>query len=196
MKTEDLRDDTYFINTGTYAVYYKNGHLQADVNTPTKDWHAQTRRFDENRWQKVEISWSKDDGLELYVNNEKLAGDERGTSHAPRQPRDWNMYFGRPNNQRVGSYTNGYIDEVDVWYATRDILVIFGYLDDRKLQLFYGPLLMMRRCNTCGLTQFRPFVSLHMSNVCRICVHSHIFYRRHFIKNILFSGTSIKFLKF
>ena len=136
--TEDLPDDTYFINTGTYAVYYKDGHLQADVNTATRDWHAQTRRFDENRWQKVELSWSKEDGLELYVNNEKLAGDEQGTGHAPREPRDYNMYFGRPNNQRVGRYTNGYIDEVDVWYATRDILVIFGYLDERKFQLFYA----------------------------------------------------------
>ena len=133
MKTEDLPDNTYFINTGTYAVYYQDGYLQADFQTPRQDWHAQTRRFDSSsRWQKVDVSWSKDDGLELYVNNEKLAADEDGTTHAVRQIRDYNIYFGRPNTEGVGRYTHGYLDEVKVWYSIRDILKIFGYLPDRK----------------------------------------------------------------
>ena len=84
----------------------------------------------------VDMSWSKEDGLELYLNNEKLSADEEGTPHPKRPaPRDYNMYFGRPSTERVGRNHQGYIDEVDVWYATRDVLIIFGYIDNSKYQL-------------------------------------------------------------
>ena len=64
IRTEtDTPDETYFLSTGTYALYYRDGALHAEVMSPTRDWHAQTRRFNPtNAWQKVRhcfvIIWS------------------------------------------------------------------------------------------------------------------------------------------
>ena len=166
VKTEDLPDNTYFINTGTLAVYYKDGYLQADAKTPRQDWHAQTRRFDSSRWQKVDVSWSQEDGLELYVNNEKMAADERGTTHAARQIRDYNIYFGRPNSEGVGRYTDGYLDEVKVWYAIRDVLKIFGLLDRKFFTIIKYRLRTTTLVKACSRLTFYPLrVRHHRHNV-------------------------------
>lgn len=92
----------------------------------TKTWEVETNRIRLNDWQKLEVSWDEQKGLQLYVNKEKVASTTQFTV-LPRPPRvtDYTVYLGRPNEDtRDGTYANAKIDELEFWFANRDLIKI------------------------------------------------------------------------
>lgn len=87
-------------------------------------WEVETNRIRLNDWQKVEVSWDEQKGLQLYVNKEKVASTTEYTvlRHTP-DVTDHNVYLGRPNEDiRDGTYANVQIDELEYWFGNRDLI--------------------------------------------------------------------------
>jgi hypothetical protein len=72
----------------------------------------------------LEVSWDEQKGLQLYVNKEKVASTTDYTVlTAPPRVTDHIVYLGRPNEDETGGrYADAKIDELEFWYANRDLL--------------------------------------------------------------------------
>jgi len=72
----------------------------------------------------LEVSWDEQKGLQLYVNKELVASTADYAVHPqPTRIDDYTIYLGRPNDDRTdGSYADAKIDELEFWYANRDLL--------------------------------------------------------------------------
>jgi len=125
-----LSNNQHFISSGPYAIFYRNGRLHAEFRTPTKTWTTSASGIDRNQWQHVEVTWHEDRGLQMYINDQQVASTNNYQSHSPQDISDYKVYIGKPGGGRDGTYANGKIDEVEFWYAPRDVLGAFGVLAD------------------------------------------------------------------
>jgi hypothetical protein len=93
----------------------------------------QTTELKPDRWQFVEIDWSEEGGLGLYINNRLVARASRPTVRGGDlggpNPELEQFYLGRGDgtlsNSRYGNMT---IDDFEFWYGNRDWLLAFDYI--------------------------------------------------------------------
>nr|KAG5710229.1 hypothetical protein BaRGS_006748 [Batillaria attramentaria] len=125
IKPMQLRDNIHFISAPSYALFYEDGQLKAEFNTPTRSWSVSTRNFRTDEWQRVTLAWHSKKGLTLYINDELMdteAGVERLQSD---QPISDKVYIGRTQaDTRLTA--NMQADEVQVWYDYLDQLRATG----------------------------------------------------------------------
>ena len=111
-------------------VYYKNGYLYAVFRAPGgQQWLVKSNQLAADQWQMVDISWDPQTGAEMYLNGQRV--DSMTLPMAPDQPYDPDrrFYIGRANsNMRLEKYSNGIIDDVQLWEARRDYLLGMGLL--------------------------------------------------------------------
>ena len=95
LKPKRLLQDGYFVSGGPMSIYYKNGRMYAKFSTSTRTWVVSTDQVEEGEWQKLDFSWDKDKGLEMFINNERVSYSTDYTSHSPRRVRDHVLYLGQ-----------------------------------------------------------------------------------------------------
>ena len=85
----------------------------------------------------MEVSWHPSHGLKLFIDNKLEQADDRAYNLPPARNDAGHFYIGRPNSGDVpgGRYTTGDfdIDELEVWYARREDLLAFGYIDRGRI---------------------------------------------------------------
>jgi len=137
-----LRDGMDLVSTGDNGVRlrYDSGRTRVTASTSTRVWTTQTDAVRPDRWQFVEVDWSEDAGLRLYVDSRLVARANRSTARPvimSTSPDQQQFYLGRGDrtlpNSRYGNMT---IDELEYWYGSRDHLLAFGYIQ-RGLSCLY-----------------------------------------------------------
>lgn len=92
-----------------------------------------TDRVSVDKWQKVELAWDVERGLQMYVDGQQVANAPTPTIHLPLRITDRIVYIGRPTSDNLnGRYANAKVDELDFWYAGRNRLIALGLLDVGK----------------------------------------------------------------
>jgi len=138
-----LRDGMDLVSTGANGIQlrYSSGQTRVTARTSTHVWTTQTDAIRPDRWHFVEVDWSDEAGLALYVNNRLVARASRGivrpTDGIMRPSPDLEQFYlgrgdGTLSNSRYGNVT---FDEVEYWYGSRDDLLAFDYIQ-RGLALF------------------------------------------------------------
>ena len=146
LNPKKLEDDSYVLSTDSYSVYARNGRLYASFRTPDKQCVTSTNAIAKDKWQHVGLSWDPKTGLAMYVNGEQVDVQTitRCESIERDEIRNTNVYIGRDTgNMRGKNYFDGLIDEVKYYYAPRDRLEAFGYLDTSE---FYSKLSVYHHC--------------------------------------------------
>lgn len=157
MNFRSYSNNMYYISTGENGIhmYYRNGYIYVELSQPGRAWRITVPRFEPNRWYFIEMTWHRDDGLRLYVNN-RLVGkgklvDFRETSIdiGP------NFYVGKANpgdlTSTRPSYADVIIDEMEFWEGRRDELLAFDYIQRGmyayyKCGVHYVPLIYREVC--------------------------------------------------
>ena len=136
MRPGRLRDRMEFLSTGINGLTarYDAGRLVVSARTSTRQWDAATDHFRSGAWQFVEISWSQQDGLKLFVDDRLVAqSDEPKIRTRPGVgvdiPEMDRVYIGRGDGVEPNTlYANATFDEVEQWDASREYLTAFGYI--------------------------------------------------------------------
>ncbi len=122
-------ENSYIMSSGPYSLYYKNGRLHAKFSSSTKTWETAIQDVELDTWQKVEMSWDPDRGLEVYLDGEKKASTTTYRTHSASTSTDNMIYVGGPNSVTYGEFSDVVVDELQVWYANRDHLAAFGLME-------------------------------------------------------------------
>lgn len=97
-----------------------------------KAWAAESGRLETGKWYRVDISWDEDKGLQLYLDKfrEALVTEPQMRS---RNMSDHVVYIGRSGDKTaMRNYVapDALIDQIEFWYANRDHVRAFGFLED------------------------------------------------------------------
>jgi len=131
-----LRDGMDLVSSGANGVRlrYVGGRTRVTARTSTHAWTAHTDAIRPDRWHFVEVAWSDESGLALYVDNRLVARASRAiirpTDGAVSPSPDHEQFYlgrgdGTLSNSRYGNMT---VDDVEYWYGSRDYLLAFDYI--------------------------------------------------------------------
>lgn len=138
MNPREFIEDGYFISSGPYQVYYKNGRVHFKYSTSTRTWEVSTNQIDLNQWQKMDVSWDLERGLQVYRDDRLIGHTTYYEEHEPLQISDYNIYIGKANPSiEGGQSSNVMIDEMEFWYANRDYLWSHGFLSEGEFDYCY-----------------------------------------------------------
>ena len=133
LKPESLKTNQYFISSPTYSLYMQNGQLKADFFSSGKHWNVTSREFLLNDWNNVVLSWNKDSGLEMYL-DDKLV--DRNTKPAEMVQGDaraaGSVYIGKSSDTVDADTAEMMADEVQYWYADLSKLKARGLFKGRS----------------------------------------------------------------
>ncbi|BFZ21895.1 hypothetical protein BsWGS_24934 [Bradybaena similaris] len=115
-------------------IYQIGSQLVASAQKNHNIWEARYGNLNPGTWYFVEVSWSQFDGLALYINGQEVSLEVREKfTREPRFTTQMNAFIGRSNEGgQDGKLTNAVIDDVDVYYGTRDMLSSIGYLSTER----------------------------------------------------------------
>lgn len=95
-------------------------------------WEVTTDKIKPGEWQKVDLSWDQRKGVQIYVNGTEVSSTTHHTT-VPTKRRDQVVYLGRPSDDIPdGQYGEGLVDELEFWFAGRDHLKAFDFIQDGK----------------------------------------------------------------
>jgi len=131
-----LVDGMDLASTGANGVRlrYDDGRTRVTARTSTHVWTTETDAVRPQRWQFVELDWSDEVGLTLYVDGRRVARAEHPavrptTGTVQPSPDHEQFYLGRGDGTLSHSrYGNMTMDEVEYWYGSRDHLLAFDYI--------------------------------------------------------------------
>lgn len=132
MKFGPYRNNMYYYSTGKggISMYQREGYLYVNFLSDSKKWKLQIPNLKQDTWHFVELSWHPQSGLSMYVDN-KLVGHSYAISYKDSLPQGKEFLIGRPNHgESKGSPSapNFAIDELEIWYGTRDDLLASNYI--------------------------------------------------------------------
>jgi len=125
------------------VVVTRNGELKATFIMTSQTWRLVTSRrsiiMDE--WQYVELSWHQDKGVYLHIAKRRITPASSTTtvqSHPhPNVSHDAlgtrTVYIGSSTDTSAASPARHFqvlVDELSVWFADRDHVKAFGFLED------------------------------------------------------------------
>ena len=96
------------------AVIVKFNRLYYIVTSETKAWYASTKMMSVSKWAKVEISWSEEDGLFVYNNDEIVASAVTFTQITRRSRSSSTLLIGRSTTTMVTAETFSEFEMTDV----------------------------------------------------------------------------------
>ena len=62
------------------------------------------------------------------MDDQKVADTKEFVAHAEKDFSDPEVYIGKAGGRREGVYANGMFDELEFWFAPRDVLTAFDVL--------------------------------------------------------------------
>jgi len=136
LRPGSLRDGMDLVSTGANGIRlrYVGGRTRVTARTSAHIWTARTDVIRPDRWHFVEVEWSDEAGLSVYVDNRLVAWASRAivrpTDGAVRPSPDQEQFYlgrgdGTLSNSRYGNMT---VDEVEYWYGNREYLLAFDYI--------------------------------------------------------------------
>jgi len=118
----------------------RDGELRATFSTSSQSWSMVTQRasiIGGNNWQYVEVSWHRDKGLYIHIEKRPVELSYTYVSaviDSPRRNHSSKVYLGSFERQTrrpvAPSYFQVLIDELEIWFADRDHIAAFGFLED------------------------------------------------------------------
>ena len=134
VKPGQLVENSYWYSSAPYDIYYKNGRINADFRTPTRKWSVSSGTYRPNSWNLIEYSWHPARGLMMYVNGQLVATDNSPSINRIRYNINQKDYIGRAGtDMRIERYGQISIDDVQLWQASRDILIKRKLIDPGKM---------------------------------------------------------------
>lgn len=118
LKPESLKTNQYFLSSPTYSLYLQNGQLRADFYASGQRWNVSSWDFLFNDWNNVVLSWNKESGLEMYLDDQLVDRNTvptelmQGDARAP-----GNLYIGKALDTAIEGTAEMMADEVQYWYA-------------------------------------------------------------------------------
>lgn len=142
MKPEKFQRDAYYFSTGGNGItmWYKNKRLYVSAMTSTNTWELSTDAVDPKMWNHLEVSWSEQNGLRLFSDNQLVASsDQRKPRSSASGSDSGRVYLGRGNiDMSSAKYGAGQFDEMEYWYSDRDYLSAFGYIHRGELGITHS----------------------------------------------------------
>ena len=124
-----------------------DGRLEATFTTSSGTWRLVTRRGSVivDEWQYLELSWHPDKGAYVHIAKRRLTAvthshsNHRSPSDARTMNRSTTVYVGSFDRRPHGAARSPaprdlhvLLDELSVWFADRDHVKAFGFLEDGK----------------------------------------------------------------
>ena len=129
----ELLDNMYYFSSGApngVQLYHRTGRLYAEAQQDRSNWRASWPNVQTGKWYFVELSWSPDDGLRMFVDLDEVAHTETPTTRRPTEGDSGQLMIGRANSDmRRRRYGAAIFDEMEVWNANRDRLVELGFIN-------------------------------------------------------------------
>ena len=133
VKANELRDNTYFMSSAPFDVYYKDGKIKVDYRSAGKKWQVESRDLHPDAWYLVETSWDPVEGLSLYINGVRKSTQVIGDNNPNGLDLTRKFYVGRANsNMRNERFLNGILDDLEFYEAKRNYLITRGLIDGGK----------------------------------------------------------------
>ena len=184
LNIDQYDNNMYILSTGTdgVRVYYNQGYIYVTLNNDRKSWRVSVPELAIDTWHFVELSWHPDKGLSFYVDDNLRATTGYRDIPAQLGEDERHFYIGRPNPYDVQgqSFTYGHmaVDELEIWYSTRDILLAFEYII-RGIQNFvvtsaFVQVVIFCLFVVCVLKDALPFVEDCLGFMC--LVHLVVYY--------------------
>ena len=135
IQPDELKDNTYFVSSSPFDVYYEGGRLNAEFRTPRKEWAVNSAQLNPEAWHQVDVSWHPKKGLKLYINGQLVDQQSNAFPNQQGYDEDMRLFIGRANtNMNREEYIDGTIDEVELWEAERDLLINEGLITGEYAQ--------------------------------------------------------------
>ena len=114
----------------------RDGHLRATFSKPSETWRVVTERRSivSDTWQYIEVSWHPEKGVYVHIDKQWRASDQSYTNVSESDVRIQNqtstVYLGSSDSATPPQYFHVLVDELGIWFADRDHVKAFGFLED------------------------------------------------------------------
>ena len=129
----ELLDNMFYVSTGApngVQLYHRSGRLYGEAQRGRDNWKTSWGGVETGKWYFVELTWSPDEGLRMFVDLEEVARGETSTSRRPSGDDSGRLMLGRANtNQQRRRYGAAIFDETEVWNSDRERLVDLGFVN-------------------------------------------------------------------
>ena len=135
IKFVELKGMRYYVSTGFkgLTIYSDENTLYAVATYKKKVWKVKMERIQTGVWYFLEVSFNKDYGLSMYLNQQMRKTQSQYSFRSPAKFKHGNMYIGRGNvDMALKNYPNAYIDEMDIYFADRDTLLYLNFIQRGK----------------------------------------------------------------
>ncbi|XP_021368526.1 uncharacterized protein LOC110460117 isoform X2 [Mizuhopecten yessoensis] len=129
IKSRELVDGSYFVSAPSYSLFYRDGELVARFHSDGKTWQVSSPNFQADRWHNVEVSWTPEKGLALYLDGVKEGATATWTQSQADVPSGRNVYVGREQRDEPAR-TRALVDEIQYWYGPRDQVMRAGQIGE------------------------------------------------------------------
>ncbi|KAL8566603.1 hypothetical protein ACOMHN_054825 [Nucella lapillus] len=125
------------LTSPAFALYQDGSDLIAVAKKQRQHWEAESRGgLTAGEWHFVEMSWKPQEGLSLYVNNQRVSFHPSYSNRAPQSLQSMHMYVGR-DAARGSTYPSATVDELRIYYADRDTLEDIDFIQTGRPQNYH-----------------------------------------------------------
>lgn len=132
IKARELVDGSYFLSAPSYSLFYRDDKLVSRFHSDGKTWEVSSPNFKADRWHNVEVSWTPEKGLGLFLDGSKEAFTDIWTRTQSDAPRRGAVYVGREQHDE-SALTKGLVDEIQYWYGPREQVMSAGQIRGRMV---------------------------------------------------------------
>jgi len=111
----------------------RHGELQATFSTTSATWSLITQeqnRIISDYWQYIELSWHPEKGPYVHIEKRRCRTNVSDSSDARTRNHTGTVYIGSFDTSAPLQYFQVLVDEVEIWFADRDHVKAFGFLED------------------------------------------------------------------
>ena len=121
----DLSNDMYLLSSAPINIYSQQGHLTADLATPTNQWTVTSPDpLREDTWYGITVTWDEVNGVVLYINDMKVAEQESAVPSSREYDVRQKMYIGRASDAVDDKqYADMTFKGLQMWRSKRDVLI-------------------------------------------------------------------------
>ena len=129
MKPKEFREKMFYFSGVPFDVYFRNGKLRGDFNTPKHKWSVGSNDLNIHQWYQVEFSWDPANGLSMFIDGKLVDKNIIPKLNEDIYNPNKVFYIGRANTQMIDEkYANAVIDDVQFWNSKRDLLIGNGII--------------------------------------------------------------------
>ncbi|KAL4216896.1 neuroligin protein binding [Mactra antiquata] len=136
-RPENSTEGMTYLSTGINGIEISNNgrEFRTKVANSVYMWEVITAMMEPNMWYYVEVTWSEEAGLHLFINNKDVVTDTKPSeidSRIATSGATDDMFVLGKGNKAGSVYGAATYDEMEFWYNTRGYLMAFGYIQRGK----------------------------------------------------------------